>query len=804
MTFEHLRSIQFIRYVSLALVFCFSAAANAQFLTIVDNNFTVSVPSSTFNQIVNIQDNASVPLVDAIPLTGTLTTPTLSFTLSQDGAESKTGTYAIGIVLIEQVSARRLEIYIPGVDFAYDAGGNLSVTLTNGMVNAYGRNDTGTSEASASVTSAGSVTSSGNTISFSTASQVTAIQGLGGAFGAIVNPITNTGLTYSYNLILKHTGGDFFDFRYSSAGSPAALPNAASNELVLSGASADSAVLSGGQKLTGTLTYGTSSGGGGGGGSGLPSCVGDQILLDAACVAGTTTINSILSGVSIPTQNVTQQDVGEIESALADFNTLVSDNIQGIEEGKVSIDNALTLADGVTDALDLLGQATQGGGTTNISSASSAITNLMSIFSAIESTNTNLSVQQQTEISTQCAEAFSATAQSIVTETTLSQVSELMDSSTSLLNLTASLSNGVNSELLSGTQTLVQAALETTLQEIALSIGANVLGTNSSDIQAVQNALNSDAALKSAVINELGVNVESSATLNTTALETELVSSGLTSGAASNIAGDLALFKNSSGILVGINTAEDRLRSTISSLGTSTLVMTDSDTNLTTLTVDGSKFPVYVSSSRIVPESIPEGISTTPDGNVISVDSGVATVIVPAIANSTDFSAAIASAGASLRIESNGIIEIQGSDFAFTGKFAFEDIGTDNGQSGEISISQPQGNPADVSYVFLLNYPNGTSQRILPAVSSNVFFQALTALGSSDFADSNTGVVSIQGKPYRPSYFSTTPTTAEITFLNSNMDATGTAFQASGDLNNDGIDDIVAITGSVSQVLYGL
>ncbi|MEQ8313566.1 MAG: hypothetical protein RL839_11380 [Gammaproteobacteria bacterium] len=802
MTLRHKIPTRIVTIFISVMFAAISFTANAQFLGVVDNQVRIIVPSSSFNQLATLQQGGLVSSVSAVPLTGTLTTPTFSIVLEQDGANSKSGTYAVGIVLLEHVSARRLEVFIPGVTIAYDAGGNLGITLTNPTVNAYGRDASGSSEATANVTSAGSVTVTGNTLSFSTADQVTAIQGLGGAFGTIVNPITNTGLSYSYKLILKHTGGDFFDFRYD--GLTTSFPTATSNEFVIAGSATDAATLSGGQKITGTLTYGTSSGGGGGGGSGLPSCTGDQILLDDACVAGTTTISNILSGINVPTQNVSQQDVAEVENAVSDFNALMVFNIQGISESKVSIGNTLALINGVNDGLALLGQATQGGGNTNVGVVSGTITNLANVFAAITSTETSLSTQELSEVSAQTVRTLSAATQSIRASTTQDEIAQLLSESATLIDQSRRIIGLINADVQSNTQSLMQAALETTLQDIALSIGANVAGINPTNIESVKAALNADSALKAAVVDFLGIDVQSKAVLDTVAIEGALLASGISSDAASNYASDLALFKNPAGISLEGFTSEDTLRQAIDTLGTSTSVSTESATNLVTLAIDGGVFPVNVAQSRIVPDSVPSGISSSPDGNVVSVSNGIATTLVPGIANPIDFAAAIGEAGATIRIETDGTVEIRGVDFNFTGKPTFEDIGLGDGQNGNISISNPQGNPAETSYYFVVSYPNGTSQKILPAVTSDSFFQFLAALGSGDSLDSNTGVVSVQGKFYRPSYFSSPPTADQIDFYNANLSGTGTALQEVGDLNSDGINDIVVITKTASQILYGL
>lgn len=135
------RPLSFFKLIAAASVFVLAAqGVYAQNLGVSGNQITISAPG--FNQNATLSAGGTVTPVTGVPTSGTLTTPTFTFTLEHDTAVNESGTYAVGIVIDEDTSMRRLEVFIPGVVLNFTVG-VLAGTLTTPSVNIYGRDTSG-------------------------------------------------------------------------------------------------------------------------------------------------------------------------------------------------------------------------------------------------------------------------------------------------------------------------------------------------------------------------------------------------------------------------------------------------------------------------------------------------------------------------------------------------------------------------------------------------------------------------------------------------------------------------------------
>jgi len=116
------------------VLFSFSSTLYAQtLLRLGSNQFTVSVPSTSFSQTAAVSNSGTVAAVTGVPTTGSLTTPSFSFSIDAPVTPTGTATYSVGIIVDEQSSNRRLEVFIPTVTFAFEDASALNGTGSVGF-----------------------------------------------------------------------------------------------------------------------------------------------------------------------------------------------------------------------------------------------------------------------------------------------------------------------------------------------------------------------------------------------------------------------------------------------------------------------------------------------------------------------------------------------------------------------------------------------------------------------------------------------------------------------------------------------
>ena len=414
-------------------------------------------------------------------------------------------------------------------------------------------------------------------------------------------------------------------------------------------------------------------------------------------------------------------------------------------------------------------------------------------------------VLQVQDIALKTVESASTTISALpLVDTSVKEVAELISTVSNTIEGSINLGATLDQDLLSSAQTLTQTALENTLSDIASALDRS-LNVSFTDVATTQTLLSNNTQLLSAVLDTIQIQLSSTVSLDQTQTTTQLTNAGMNQQSADNLASNLAQFVNPTG--VSLATSDDQTQMTAAdaitnSLPSGSTLNINNDTNTGLITIDDDNFPVNVASVALVPESIPEGLTILPDGSALSVSGGIASTLLPAPQDPVAFASALGSIG-DVSFDDDGSIAITSSSFNFSGTFAFDAVGASGSSSGGASIAAPTGSPADPSYTYTVNYPDGTSQNILPYVSDDDFFDSLGGQGLNVSTNRSNGVLAVGESNYKPDYFVTPLSSTDQSFLNANQDSTGTAYRAV-DVNGDGVTDYEVISASGVQVVYGV
>ncbi|MBF0113066.1 MAG: hypothetical protein HQK74_10080, partial [Desulfamplus sp.] len=233
----------------------------------------------------------------------------------------------------------------------------------------------------------------------------------------------------------------------------------------------------------------------------------------------------------------------------------------------------------------------------------------------------------------------------------------------------------------------------------------------------------------------------------------------------------------------------------------------------------GLEMPLYIQDARVVSSLIPQGLHLLPEGPVILVRNGIAGIITPAPLDAADV---LLSADGLLKIEklfgsngkeisdakisNSGNLNLKFSDGTkFSGAFAYG-VATkgDGGFDAGTSTFELHGtDPASAAYSVLEVYSDGRTQEIYPSISAlEQLVQVLDKLAAGSYSLDNSGILTVLGIKFKPSYFIESISTSEKGWFLANRDTTyGIAWELS-DYNSDGIDDLKMWTDDGKQVIY--
>jgi hypothetical protein len=237
-------------------------------------------------------------------------------------------------------------------------------------------------------------------------------------------------------------------------------------------------------------------------------------------------------------------------------------------------------------------------------------------------------------------------------------------------------------------------------------------------------------------------------------------------------------------------------------------VAVDSDTGGVIISLPGESYAAVISGVRNVPAVVPNGVRFRADGRATLVTDGVAIDLAPAAYNLVNFIDAIEAAGFSFSQNSNATFTIDlGDGSTFVGTFAYDNL-TDadlTSACDAVSFTTPTGSTNAPGYSFGVVCANGVSQTVVPSLANPSFLSSIQASGLTATVDRNTGIINVDSDvgQLKPSFFTATPTEAELEFHAAEKDSFGIATQL-GDINGDGISDYKIISSDSVQVLYGV
>jgi len=738
----------------IVLVAAYSTVTSAQNLGVSGNSVTISVPGTSFSQVATLDNLGAVSSVTGVPTTGTLTTPSFSFTLEETGAAGTSGTYAVGIVLDEQGSSRRLEVFIPGVVLTFDGSGNLTGTLSNPTVNIYGRDTLGATSVLVPVPSGGSVNFNGSTLSFSAASQIALIQAQGGILADITTSINNTGLTYDYTVILKNTAGQLYSFTHDVNGTPTAFPASGAAEFVIAGSAADAATLNGGQKLTGTVTFAAAAPPPGGGAPAPTECDDGFTLVDDECLAPSEQAEENLddanAAVTALDADSTPEEITAAVEDLTDTGGEIADLL-----GDDNADNELGLAFINVARTGTARVALFGGDATLVISDLSSL--LITIGRVAENLNpASLSAQQLTTLNSDTVDTIDSVTDLVAASGSLSEAAQesLTNSAESLLAGSVSANSGtLNTQNRTALVTLVDV-LEPSFKP-RLAVPAQIYTPLAGELGATLEAIEVEPDPVTNVIDFTLTRVLS-------------ISPG-------DISAPNADF---SAIILDANAANT------------------SFTNIES----GVDFVADIASMAIVASSVAEGVFELPNGNILVVGDNISMTLSPASFDIDAFTDGVTAANAEIILLPNGGLSI--SDGVIVAVATF---GADAGNSGSATFGGPTGaDESDANYFFTVNYGNGVTQTLQPLINDDAFYDSVQGFGYAVSTDRASGIITIDSiGDFRPAYVVRPITFAEGFNHNLNKDASGVSYAVT-DANSDGVMDAVVFTDSSVQIVFGM
>ena len=237
-------------------------------------------------------------------------------------------------------------------------------------------------------------------------------------------------------------------------------------------------------------------------------------------------------------------------------------------------------------------------------------------------------------------------------------------------------------------------------------------------------------------------------------------------------------------------------------------ISVDSATGRVIFNLPGESYAGMISGVRTVPTTVPNGIRFRADGRATLVTNGTAIDVAPTAYGLVKFVDVVEAAGFTYTQNSNATFTLNlGDGSTFVGAFAYDNL-TDSDLTsacGAVSVTQPSGALNSPNYSFGISCANGVTQKVVPSLASTNYLSTVQASGLTATTNRNTGVITISGGvgQLKPSFFTSTPTAAELEYHATAKDSLGIATQST-DVNGDGLTDYKVITSDKVQVLYGV
>ncbi len=824
------------------------AAFAADGFAIEDNELTITGggASAAFSQTATLDANGVVSHISNVPSTDGVGVPSFAFDLITSGLSNGDYDFRVAVVFDKQGSSQsRIEAKIESLILNVN-GTSVTGRIPGGTnsLRLLGRDGSGSLQVQMNVTNVstnGPVSISGNRVTFDGARLIQRIRASNPQFDSIILEEFDELAAYDYRIIVQQKSGpETITFSTELNDALTALPKVQTGTCATPCATATDVLILNTYELAAGFTNAYSVTGSfnvvpfvapsaspapigdGGGGIVVPPFDPDDFDLDD--LLGD--LENLLEDLEFdPTTGPSQEQLAQLDQAFGNLENQLAQAQQQLASGTLTVDSGFNLLNTGGQTFIKGGEAAGLGGPIDVGAAAGTLGGFADVIAgmvtqATSGTGTGLSPQQITQIASFTEDKLGAAANMISLTTTVADVEKMMESTADLINKTLDAGAELSPELVTAAVQIALKAVNNIAGDVATKLGiGNVDFSNATQ---VQDLLRSQPSALSQTIQNTP-SIQSREKVKSEDAKLALSNNGIDAQTADTIVAALGAIVNPSGVaLPGGQTATGKLLSALSrafgggtvnavlggglnlQAATSFAVDVDAVTGALRVRADAEAYAATSTAVRLVPATIPEGISYLADGRAVAVADGVAIELAPAAADVLGFAAAVQRAGFPATFRTDGSVALAlGNNQRFSGTFAYDNIGSITSNCGAISFSDPQGAVNSASYAFTLHCANGITQRILPFVDNSAFYSAVANSGLTVRTDRNTGALTIGtvGR-FKPSFFVTPLTTADQTYL-TQVGTNGFAFR-SRDANGDGRADYEVISSTGVQILYAM
>ena len=206
----------------------------------------------------------------------------------------------------------------------------------------------------------------------------------------------------------------------------------------------------------------------------------------------------------------------------------------------------------------------------------------------------------------------------------------------------------------------------------------------------------------------------------------------------------------------------------------------------------------------------PDGVSATSSGEIVIINSGIATTLAPSSPDLQAFNSALSGGGITSDVKNNGVVTVELPDGlrlslrfdSFAVMTASIQALSGNGFAAAPPVFTFKGDPDDLeSFHILAIYSDGLTQKMPPFVHDlDKFKEFMKTFNLTYQIIPSTGVIEVYDAAGTLFYRGI----ADYTLTDPPAGATGITFEDAGDINGDGLDDLYMITETAKQIIYTL
>jgi len=535
--------------------------------------------------------------------------------------------------------------------------------------------------------------------------------------------------------------------------------------------------------------------------------------------------NSLATVVILAGQQVSEEVNDQVSNILNLSINAVKSAADQIQNGNLSTESALALLESSNSTLEKSGEVTVGGGTISEESKNSALDNMALVVETLTSKG-NLTETQVTQMKSLAITSLVNTVNLLSEATTEEQANNLVASIARVLNAALGTGASLTADVVDQSKILTTKVVNNKLNQLPPSVKGTA---NLSSLVELQAFVKRPSVLKA--VMESSVPVRSKIKSDETANSNKLSESGVSAAAVKRVFDSLsAMISNPNGVeLANGTTAASALRNALQqAFGVGNLqlpsegglvflaatqgfdINVDAATGALLVAISGEMYSAVSTNTRLVPDSVTNGVSYLSDGRALAVANGLGVELAPTAYDLLGFAGGVERAGFSISFRADGSVSINvGNGERFTGAFGYDNIAAPAGTAREISCGatsfiEPVGDPATAGYAFGVSCANGVVQRVTPYIDNLGFYSAVLAAGFELSTDRSSGIITIDSVGrFKPSFFTMPLNAADQAYLAANPGNGGMAFRAV-DVNADGVIDYQVIYAAGTQMLYGV